>query len=143
MQKIKISLIVAAVSLFVFACAENETNLNSNINIANSTANNSAANVASPQNMAKDEVASGGDIYSAKCARCHKENGTGGKVVIDGKTLKADNLTASHSKKHSDADLIDTVTNGVTDEGMPAFKDKLSAAEIESVIKYVRATFQK
>ena len=143
MRKLKIGLIFAAVSLFIFACAENKTNLNTNVNRADAPTNNSVSNAVAPENPTKDEIAAGGEIYSANCVRCHKEDGTGGKVVIDGKTLKADNLTTEHMKKHSDADLIDTVTNGVTDKGMPAYKDKLSAAEIQSVIKYVRATLQK
>ena len=143
MLKIKIFLIFAAVSLFIFACAENKTNPNLKANAADSAANNSAANAAAPPNPVMNEIASGGELYSAKCARCHKEDGTGGKVVIDGKTLKADNLTTEHQKKMTDAKYADLIANGILDEGMPAFKDELSAAEIQSVIKYVRATFQK
>ena len=34
------------------------------------------------------EIASGDELYKEHCAKCHKEDGTGGKVDILGKTLK-------------------------------------------------------
>ena len=90
-----------------------------------------------------DEIASAKKIYMDNCAKCHKEDGTGGKVVIDGETLKADNLTSENIKKDDDAEIIKYITEGIPDEGMPAFKSRLSDEQIKSVVKYIRADLQK
>jgi len=90
-----------------------------------------------------DELARGRKIYSDNCAACHKEDGTGGKVEIEGKKLDAENLTTEKIKKFTDDKIIGYIYNGVVDEGMPAFKDKLSEPEIREVVRYVRTGLQK
>jgi mono/diheme cytochrome c family protein len=49
-------------------------------------------------------------------------------------------LRADHAIKHTDAEMIDFITNG--HEAMPAFKDKLKADEITELVSYVRKTYQ-
>lgn len=138
MKTIKTILILSAIMLFIFACADNKTTVNTNTTI------NAPANV--PVNAqptaTMDEMASAQKIYMDNCAKCHKDNGTGGKVVIDGKTLKADNLTAENIKKDPDAELIEHITEGIPDEGMPAFKGRLSSEQIKMVVKYIRMDLQ-
>lgn len=85
-----------------------------------------------------DQAAVDAEIYTANCAICHRETGKGGKLILDGKHLDPDDLTAEKIKKMSDDKLIGYVTNGVVDEGMPAFKDKLSTEQIKQVIAHVR-----
>lgn len=145
MKFFKTFLILATVSLFIFACANNQSGNGSNANTANFTANSPKNDLsdASPAPTLLDEVASGGKIYKEECARCHKEDGTGGEVVIEGKKLKPDNLASAHAKKESDEELIEHIVEGIPDEGMPAFKDTLSEAQIKEVVKYVRAELQK
>lgn len=136
---IKIGLIITAISLFVFACAENKTTVNTNT-VINAPAN-APVNVQPTATL--DEMASAKKIFMDNCAKCHKEDGTGGKVVIDGKTLKPDNLTSENIKKDEDAELIEHITEGIEDEGMPAFKDRLSNDQIKMVVKYIRVDLQK
>jgi mono/diheme cytochrome c family protein len=69
---------------------------------------------------------------------CHKDTGKGGKMTQDGKTINPDDLTTAKMKAMTDEKLNGYVTNGIEDEGMPAFKGKLTTDEIKSVIRHVR-----
>ena len=90
-----------------------------------------------------DELASGRKIFSTNCANCHKDTGTGGEVVIEGKKLNPDDLTSAKIKGFSDDKILRYIMNGVEDEGMPAFKDKLSEGEMRDVVKFIRVELQK
>jgi mono/diheme cytochrome c family protein len=61
-------------------------------------------------------------------------------VRVNDKQLKVPSLRADHAIKHTDAEMIDFITNG--HEAMPAFKDKLKADEITELVSYVRKTYQ-
>ena len=78
------------------------------------------------------------DIYATNCMICHKDTGKGGKVTINGKSLTADDLTSEKMKNHPDDELAKRISEGVPDEGMPAFKGKLSDDQIKSVVAHVR-----
>lgn len=87
---------------------------------------------------ARDRTSVMKDLYTANCALCHKEDGTGGKMTKDGKTLNVEDLTAEKIKKMSDEKITNYIVNGVPSEGMPAFKDKLNEREIAMLVRYVR-----
>lgn len=154
MKLLKFALLCLALAIFIIACDQTPTNnntatnttKNSTVNAANDAAQNSsaAANmpVNIPEDIAQDGTVSGRKIYMEVCANCHKEDGTGGKVTIEGKTINADNLTTAKMAKMSDAKYVDYIKNGIPDEGMPAFKDKLNDEQIDSVIKFIRTEFQ-
>jgi len=126
------------VTLIIFACAENKmTNTN---NTAANAPTNAPTNIQPTATL--DEMASAKKIYLDNCAKCHKEDGTGGKVVIEGKTLKADNLTSENIKKDDDEEIFGHIKEGIIDEGMPAFKNKLSDEEIKNVVKFIRKDLQ-
>jgi len=86
-----------------------------------------------------DEAAAARDLYSVHCMTCHRDSGKGGPVTVDGKKLDPDDLTSNTMKKKSDDKLKGYIADGVEDEGMPAFKDKLNAKEIDSLVKHIRA----
>ena len=72
----------------------------------------------------------GAELFKAKCARCHGENGEGGK---------GPNLTTEKKKakwKDSDEKLRNKIRNGGII--MPSFKSKLSDAEIKLIAEHVR-----
>lgn len=129
---------IVASLVFSAACTENKSP-------------NTAANTTIPANPAAtpvpaatiDELASGKKVYEQSCANCHKENGTGGAVEIEGKKINADDLTSAKISKFSDEKIIGYIINGVPDEGMPAFKGKLSEGEMRDVVKYIRTEFHK
>lgn len=136
MNFVKFILVVAAVGLFAMACSPTATTPNT----ANATANaNKPANAApSPAATPAAEIASGKDLYAKNCMICHKENGTGGKVTIDGKSLDPNDLTADKMKNKSDEKLASNISEGAPDDGMPAFKGKLTADQMKSVVAHLR-----
>jgi len=139
MKILKFCLLFSAIALFVFACSENKT-----ANTTTANANKPAANTtATTQPTATvDELAETKKIYKDKCASCHKEDGSGGKVTIDGTTLNAENFTTDKMKNMSDEKYIKYIEDGIPDEGMPAFKGKISDAEIKNLVKLIRKDFQ-
>lgn len=83
-----------------------------------------------PPALADADIANGAKVFSANCAACHIG---GGNLVNATKTLKKSDL-----EKYSMAslDAIKTqVTNGKA--AMPAFKGRLTEAQIEDVAAYV------
>ena len=135
------------VLIFVFcailatACSGTSTNVASN---NGNTTRASNAPVSSPLPSATiDELASGRKVYQASCANCHKENGTGGEVTIEGTTLKPEDLTSAKIKGFPDEKITRIIMNGIEDDGMPAFKGKLSEAEMRDVVKFIRVELQK
>ena len=125
-------------SLTILSC----TGSDKPVNVAVNTVNTAPIHTPLPS-ASIDELASGRKIYAASCAVCHKENGTGGEVAFEGKKLNPDDLTSAKIKGFSDEKILGYVKNGIEDEGMPAFKDKLSEAEMRDVLKFVRVELQK
>jgi mono/diheme cytochrome c family protein len=121
-----------ALGLIIIACTENAPATNS----ARPTAAASPANAASPV----DEFATARANYQKNCEGCHGETGEGGLVKVENKRIKVPSLKADHAIKHTDEQITKMITNG--EEEMPAFKDKMSTAEISDMVKYVRKHFQ-
>jgi len=138
MKQITTLLTLALMSIALIAC---DAGANKPANVA---ANKPSNIVATPLPSATiDELASGRKVYEINCANCHKADGTGGPVEIEGKKLNPDNLTSDKIKGFTDEKIIGYIMNGVEDEGMPAFKGKLSEGEMRDVVKFVRTEIQK
>lgn len=76
------------------------------------------------------EASSGGEIFTANCAGCHAK---GGNIIRRGKNLKAKAL--NRNGVDSPEAIISLVTGG---KGiMPAYRDRLTAEEIDAVSHYV------
>ena len=75
------------------------------------------------------ELVTGREVYISSCANCHGSSGQGGRgsKLDDGRVVE---------RYPDPAEEIDLVTNGV--RAMPDFGSKLSAAEIEAVVRYTR-----
>ncbi len=69
-------------------------------------------------------------LYKAKCAMCHGADGSG-KAAMGTKPLGSADV-----QKMSDADLTGAITNGKGK--MPAYKGKLTDAQISDMVKYIR-----
>ncbi len=139
MKFAKITILLLAISFFVFACTQTDTS--NNTETAQNAANTATPEAASPE--AAPELASGDKIYSEYCVKCHKDDGTGGKVEIEGKTIKAANLASPGARKDSDEKFIEYIRDGIIDEGMPSFKDRLSDEQMKKVVEYIRSDIQK
>ena len=130
MNRLKLFILVTALAIFIFACSESATTPNK----SNTAANTNTTPAATPV----DEVAMAANIYTTNCMTCHRDSGKGGKVTIEGKTINPDDITTAKQKAKTDEKIYSYISDGFPDEGMPAFKDKLTDAEIKSIIKHVR-----
>jgi mono/diheme cytochrome c family protein len=128
-----IALALTCVALVAVACTETATPTNTNTR--------AAASPAAPSPAASvDEFASAKANYAKNCEACHGPQATGGLVKVDNKQIKVPSLKAEHALKHTDDKITKMITNG--EEEMPSFKDKMSAAEIQDMVRYVRKGIQ-
>ena len=75
-------------------------------------------------------------LYEKKCAECHGKDGR--SKSFKGKLTHARNLTdAEWQERVSDERIYNSISNGK--EKMPAFGKKISEAEINSLVTYVRS----
>jgi len=134
MKLIVLTLTCVAIALVVIACTETATPTNTNTSRA-------AASPAAPAPTASvDEFATAKANYAKHCEACHGPEATGGLVKVDKKQIKVPSLKADHALKHTDDQITKMITNG--EEEMPAFKDKMSAQEIQQMVHYVRKGIQ-
>ncbi len=143
MTRLKLCLLALAASLFALACATN-TNTSTAVGNSNRTVTNNAnaadAGAASNASGANDALASARSTYNNTCVKCHKENGEGGKVDVDGDLVRVPSFKGGHALKHSDADYVKQINEG--GEGMPKFKGRLSDQQINDLVRFIRAEFQ-
>jgi mono/diheme cytochrome c family protein len=135
MKYIKLSLVFAAI--FVAACTVTTSTTSDNKSVVNAPVANTNLTNALPQS---DELASAKKIYSEKCVNCHKADGSGGQVDLDGTKIKVTSYKSDKSMNHDDAKLTDYIVNG--DDDMPAYGKKLSETEIKDLVKLIRRDFQ-
>jgi cytochrome c6 len=76
----------------------------------------------------------GAAIYKAKCAMCHGPDGAG--QTPTGKSMKVGDLRSPDVQKMSDKDLTAIITDGKGK--MPAYKGKVTEAEISALVELVR-----
>lgn len=134
MKLILLALSCVAFALVGIACTETATPTNT------STPRSAASPAAASPSASVDELANARTNYTKNCEGCHGPEGQGGLVKVDNKQLKVPSLHAEHAIKHTDAEITDFITNG--HEEMPAFKDKLTPAEVTELVRFVRKTFQ-
>ena len=138
MKHLKLSIMLIAAAIFVGACGQA-----ANTPVSNNTApksNQTATTPTAPVNAAPDaEVASGKELYALNCMICHKENGKGGKVTVEGKSIDPDDITTDKMKAKADDKFVGYINEGFPDDGMPAFKGKLTDEQIKAVVKHVRS----
>jgi cytochrome c6 len=85
------------------------------------------ASIASAQDL------SGNDVYKTKCAGCHGAKGEG-KAAMKTKPMK-------DYASLSEAELTDAITNGKkSSPPMPAYKGKLTDAQIKDLVAAIKAT---
>jgi mono/diheme cytochrome c family protein len=97
-----------------------------------------STNIASASETASTAAQGAGDVsslYNKKCAECHGKDGQ--SKSFRGKHTHARDLTdAEWQQRVSDERIYNSISNGK--EKMPAFGKKLSEAEINSLVTYVR-----
>ncbi|MGH9947658.1 MAG: c-type cytochrome [Pyrinomonadaceae bacterium] len=123
-------------SIAFFGCGDTGSTVNTN------NGNRAVAKTPVPK-ATVDELASGKSAYELNCMVCHRSDGTGGKVTVEGRSLNVDDLTSAKIKAFSDEKIIGYMIKGIPSEGMPAFKDKISEGEMRDIVKFIRTEFQK
>jgi cytochrome c6 len=86
-----------------------------------------------------DAAPGAAEIYKTKCASCHGADGSGQTPV--GKSLKVSNLASPEVQKQSDSDMQKIISDGKGK--MPAYKAKLSVADVSSLVAYIRGLAKK
>ena len=76
-------------------------------------------------------AARGAVIFEAQCASCHGSDMSGG--------LAASLLDDKWDYGESDADIIRAINDGITEAGMPAFGESLSAADQSDLLAFIRS----
>ena len=132
MKLISLALTCVAIALFAIACTETATPTN--------TSTSTATPAAAAPTATVDEFAVARANYKKNCEACHGPEATGGLVKVEKKQIKVPSLKAEHAIKHTDDQLTKMITNG--EEDMPAFKEKMSAAEITQMVRFIRKEFQ-
>jgi cytochrome c len=78
------------------------------------------------------------EVWKAKCKSCHGEDGRA-KTKVGAKEKMTDITTAEWHAKHSDEKIRKVIADGSENNNkMKAFKDKLSAQEIDALVAYIR-----
>jgi len=137
MKLILLALSSVVLALVAIGCTETATSTNT---ATPRTASASPAPAATAS-VATDEFAHAKAIYAKNCEGCHGPNAEGGIAKVDNKQIKVPSLKSDHAIKHPDEKLTKMITNG--EEEMPSFKDKLSPAEINEMVRYIRQVVQK
>jgi mono/diheme cytochrome c family protein len=83
--------------------------------------------------------ADGAAIYKAKCASCHAADGSGNTSI--GKAMKLRDLRSAEVQKQTDKELYTVTADGKGK--MPGYKTKLSEAEINGLVAYMRDLAKK
>ena len=79
-------------------------------------------------------AADGPAVYKAKCATCHGADGSGQTPM--GKSMKLRDLGSPEVQKQTDKELYAWTADGKGK--MPAYKSKLSDAEINALVAHMR-----
>ncbi|MGA8145022.1 MAG: c-type cytochrome [Candidatus Acidiferrales bacterium] len=79
-------------------------------------------------------------LFKTKCAACHAPDGSGNTPT--GKNLASPDLRSDEVQKKSDAQLIESTTNG-KGKKMPAYKGKLTDDQIKQLVGYIRELGKK
>lgn len=89
---------------------------------------------------ASTQAQDAGAVFKAQCAVCHDPDGSGTGAM--GKQLGVKDLRSDEVQKQTDAQLSDSITNGMGTT-MPAYKGKITDAQIKGLVTYIRTLAKK
>jgi mono/diheme cytochrome c family protein len=132
MRSVIIAFIFSAIGLFAAGCSTTTQTSNNSQPTAPPATSRAAAT--------PDELASARVNFQKNCVTCHGERAEGGMKEVEGKRFKVPSLREGHALTHTDDKFIAQINEG--EEEMPAFKDKLTEAEIKDLVRFIRKEFQ-
>ena len=136
MRALKISLTLTACLFFVVNCGRTPGEPQAT-NVPSPSPN---ASITITPTTIPDEFASVRPIFAESCARCHRDDGSGGLYEAEGRRLRVPSLREGRAVSHSDTRYVRQITHG--GDGMPAFGDRLSPEQIDDLVRFVRRSFQ-
>ena len=126
------SLLITLFAVLITSCSNQTTPTST----TRPSANNAPTAAATP-----DPLAATRGVFAKECQSCHGVDGKGGPVKLeDGTRLKVPSLREGHALRHPDSDFRKQIVEG--GDGMPSFKTKLSAQQVDDLIKFIRQEFQ-
>jgi cytochrome c6 len=81
----------------------------------------------------------GASLFKSRCAGCHGADGKGDTGI--GKSMHLRSLASPEVQKESDKELTTMIADGKG--AMPAYKDKLSGADIKELVGHIRELGKK
>jgi mono/diheme cytochrome c family protein len=89
-------------------------------------------------------LATGKNVFSEKCQKCHGEKGLGDGPDAEPEHAEHMNLTnPARANRNPDGIVFYKVMNGRRNPKMPAFKEELSTEQIWAVVAYVQTLRKK
>ncbi|HEV2863418.1 MAG TPA: cytochrome c [Pyrinomonadaceae bacterium] len=143
MKTLKLALAASVLAaIFSLAACGSDAPANQSANAPNVNANVAAKTTPAAPAATPDALASARADFKQFCIRCHKEDGTGGVAELDeGQKIKVPNFREGHGAKHTVEQMAKKITNGDTDEGMPAFGKRLPPERIEALARFISQEF--
>lgn len=99
--------------------------------------------------LSLDDIAAGESLYNQHCASCHGADLHGQpnwkQPLPNGKYPAPPHDNTGHTWHHNDDVLIGVIMNGgdgtgnMTHGDMPAFKDKLTVAQVRQILTYIKS----
>jgi mono/diheme cytochrome c family protein len=130
----RLPLVIFTIALFTVGCIKTEPGPITTVTPTASPAVSPGAS-ATP-----DEFAAARLNYARHCVACHGAKGEGGTAEVEGKKIKAPPLATGHALSHSDPDFVKQINKG--GDGMPAFADKISAKDVDDLVRFIRHELQ-
>lgn len=87
-----------------------------------------------------DSIARGNVLYQANCTGCHGTTGRGDGPLAATLSPAPANLS-QHIPLHPEGDTYTFIANGFPNTAMPAWADRLTAAEIWDLVNFLRSEF--
>ncbi len=82
------------------------------------------------------QPSAGPELWRRRCAMCHGEDGRGRTKVAD-RAPMPDFASAAWQQQRSDDQIRASIRLGGKDP-MPAFKDRLSAQDLDALVRFIR-----
>lgn len=139
MRAFKLTLAASALLSLAAACGGDTATQNRQASNAGADRAANIAATATPSPAATpDELAQAASDYKNFCIKCHKADGAGGSLDMDGHEVKVPDLR-THGRRDPDKELAEHISEGGDD--MPAFRNKLDAQRIDNLVRFIRREF--
>ncbi|MBI4219253.1 MAG: cytochrome c [Chloroflexi bacterium] len=85
----------------------------------------------------QEQTDRGQALYAENCATCHG-GATGGSLKDTPPPHNANGHTWHHPNQQLEEMILEGITFSLEEQKMPAFKDKLSATDVEVILAYIK-----